>query len=120
MPVDVSDWGRAAAQRKASQAILISQLQQLPMAAAQRTADDARSRVSRHPSWRGLDATIQASRVGPMSADVGYVRRGIGRLAHIAERGSARKVPHPAMIPASDAGEQWYYDQAERIVRALL
>lgn len=79
----------------------MNRLRTLPLQAAQLTATEARSRVSTHPSWVGLVDMIRADQIGPMSADVGYERRGIGKLAHIAERGSARKAPHPAMIPAS-------------------
>ena len=116
MPVDISDWGRASAERRASVARAVNRLRTLPLQAAQLTATEARSRVSTHPSWVGLVDTIRADQIGPMSADVGYERRGIGKLVHIAERGSARKAPHPAMIPASDLGERFFEAESMRAI----
>ena len=100
MPVDISDWGRASIERRASVARAVNRLRTLPLQAAQLTATEARSRVSTHPSWVGLVETI-------------------GKLAHIAERGSARQAPHPAMIPASDLGERFFEAESMRAIDGI-
>ena len=61
---------------------------------------DTRSRVSTHPSWRRLAQTVSYDQVG-LGGEVGYEDRGQGELAGIAEFGSARHAPHPALIPAA-------------------
>ena len=60
---------------------------------------DARSRVSDHPTWKRLEQTINYEQVG-LSSEIGYEDRGQGELAGIAEFGSAKHDPHPALIPA--------------------
>lgn len=64
----------------------------------------ARSRISGHPSWRQLASTINFDLVGSnaqqAAATVGYEDRGQGELAGIAEFGSSRHAPHPALMPA--------------------
>lgn len=80
--------------------------------ALQNVKDDARARVSSHPSWRKLAPTINYDTFGLLSGEVGYDDRGQGELAGIAEFGSARHAPHPALVPASQA-------EADRFVQAL-
>lgn len=63
---------------------------------------DARARVSGHPSWRRLASTINYEQVG-LSSEIGYDDVGQGELAGIAEFGSARHAPHPALMPAVKA-----------------
>lgn len=65
---------------------------------------DARKRVSGDPSWKHLAASINFDMSGNAafsSAEVGYDDVGQGELAGIAEFGSARHAPHPALIPAA-------------------
>lgn len=64
--------------------------------------NDARSRVSDNPSWKRLASTITYEQVG-LTSTIGYEDRGQGELAGIAEFGSAKHPPHPALIPAADA-----------------
>lgn len=61
---------------------------------------DARERVSDHPTWKQLARTINYEQVG-LSGEVGYDDVGQGELAGIAEFGSVRHAPHPALMPAS-------------------
>lgn len=63
---------------------------------------DARARVSNHPSWKRLESTINYEQVG-LSSEIGYDDVGQGELAGIAEFGSARHAPHPALMPAAKA-----------------
>ena len=70
--------------------------------AALNVKNDARSRVSSHPSWGQLAATLNYEQVG-LSAEIGYDDVGQGNLAGIAEFGSARHAPHPALMPAFKA-----------------
>ena len=63
---------------------------------------DARSRVSGHPSWKRLESSINYEQVG-LSSEIGYDDVGQGELAGIAEFGSARHAPHPALMPAAKA-----------------
>jgi len=63
---------------------------------------DARARVSDHPTWKRLESTITYEQVG-LSSTIGYEDRGQGELAGIAEFGSAKHDPHPALFPATNA-----------------
>lgn len=63
---------------------------------------DARARVSDDPTWKRLESTITYEQVG-LTSTIGYEDRGQGELAGIAEFGSARHDPHPALIPAANA-----------------
>lgn len=84
---------------------------------------DARSRVSDHPSWKRLESTINYEQVG-LWAQVGYEDRGQGELAGIAEFGSARHAPHPALMPAAKAEaprfEKAIGDVAAKVLRGSL
>ena len=64
--------------------------------------NETRAGISDHPSWRKLKSTVTFEQVG-LTADIGYEDRGQGELAGIAEFGSARHAPHPALIPAAKA-----------------
>lgn len=87
--------------------------------AAQNIKDDARSRVSDHPTWKRLAQTITYGMAGNAhfsQADVGYEDRGQGELAGVAEFGSARHDPHPALIPAFKAEEPKFLAAMEAAV----
>ena len=58
--------------------------------------------MASHPAWGQLAATLNAEQVG-LSAEIGYDDVGQGNLAGIAEFGSARHAPHPALMPAFKA-----------------
>ena len=65
--------------------------------------NEARDNVSDHPTWKRLAHTINYDLQGNAfysQATVGYDDEGQGELAGIAEFGSARHAPHPALIPA--------------------
>lgn len=59
-----------------------------------------RENVSTDPTWRRLASTVNYDQAG-LTGVVGYDDRGQGELASIAEYGSARHAPHPALLPAA-------------------
>lgn len=64
---------------------------------------ETRESVSGHPTWKRLASTVNYDMEGNAfysQATIGYDDVGQGELAGIAEFGSARKSPHPALIPA--------------------
>lgn len=73
---------------------------------------ETRERVSDHPTWKRLEQKVNYEIVG-LTAEVGYDDTGQGELAGIAEFGSARHAPHPALIPSAKA-------EAPRFEEALL
>lgn len=100
--VDVSQVERFAADLGDLDHRLVPEVQKVVFKAAMNVKDDARSRVSDHPSWRRLSASLNFDIRG-LSAEIGYDDAGQGELAGIAEFGSARHAPHPALIPAAEA-----------------
>ena len=81
---------------------------------------DARQRVSSHPSWRQLPSTISYEMTGPLSGEVGYEDRGQGNLAVIAEFGSSRHAPHPALVPAVEAEGKRFEEALDVVLGRLL
>lgn len=68
--------------------------------------NEARGAISAHPSWKRLAQTINYQMTGNKSfsqAEIGYDDVGQGELAGIAEVGSSRHAPHPALFPAFEA-----------------
>ena len=80
---------------------------------------DARSRVSTHPTWKRLAETINFDQIG-LTAVIGYEDRGQGELAGIAEFGSARHAPHPALLPAlTEEAPKFEKASAEAVAKAI-
>lgn len=68
--------------------------------------NETRENISDHPTWKRLAQTVNYTMEGNASysaATIGYDDVGQGELAGIAEFGSARHDPHPALIPAAKA-----------------
>lgn len=77
--------------------------------------NQTRDAISTHPTWKRLASTVTYDTrelAGTIVGEVGYEDRGQGELAGIAEFGSSKKAPHPALIPSSAHEEP-------RIARAL-
>ena len=75
----------------------------------------AREAVSDDPTWKQLARTINFDMEGNAfyaQATIGYDDVGQGELAGIAEFGSARKAPHPALMPA-------FRDETPRFEKAM-
>ena len=73
---------------------------------------ETREGVSGHPSWKHIAGLVAYDMDGPTSGEVGYADVGQGELAGIYEFGSARRAPHPTLIPAAEA-------EAPRFVEAV-
>lgn len=81
--------------------------------------NETREKVSTHPTWSRLAQTVTYEQVG-LEAEVGYEDRGQGELAGIAELGSARHAPHPALIPAArDEAPKFEKAMGDLAVKAL-
>lgn len=88
------------------------------MKAAQNVKDDARAAVSGHPSWKRLAHTINYDMYG-LEAEVGYDDQGQGEVAGIYEFGSARRSPHPTLIPAAERETPRFVEALDKAVRAV-
>lgn len=117
MPADFSEAEHLAADLGRIEHRLVPEVRGVVKRAAQNVKDNTRERISDHPTWRRLASTVTYDMHG-LAAEVGYEDRGQGELAGIAEFGSARKAPHPALIPAS-AAEEPRFVRALRDVRAV-
>ena len=62
--------------------------------------NETRDNISDNDYWSRLAATVNYEQVG-LTADIGYEDRGQGELAGIYEFGSARRAPHPTLLPAA-------------------
>ena len=91
---------------------LVDEARKVVFKGAMNVKEGTRSRVSSHPTWRRLAASVDFEQVG-LEAEVGYNDVGQGELAGIAEFGSARHAPHPALMPAAR-------EEAPRFEKALL
>ena len=103
--VDLSEFRALSASLASADGKLADEARAVVKKAALNIKNDARKRISSHPSWGKLAATITYGLAGSNRvqsvAEVGYEDRGQGELAGIAEFGSARHAPHPALIPAA-------------------
>jgi HK97 gp10 family phage protein len=83
--------------------------------------NETRAKVSHHPTWKRLAASVNYDMTGSnavqASAEVGYDEKGQGKLGNIAEFGSSKKAPHPALIPAARAEEPRF---AEAMLKAAM
>ena len=60
---------------------------------------ETREHVSDNDYWRKLAPTVNFEQVG-LWAEIGYDDRGQGELAGVYEFGTARRPPHPTLMPA--------------------
>lgn len=83
---------------------------------------ETRANISDNPTWKRLEQTVNYEQVG-LSAEIGYDDVGQGELAGIAEFGSVKHDPHPALIPALKAEaprfEKAMGDVAAKVMGAL-
>ena len=98
---------------------VVPEAQKVVKKAVQNVKDDARSRVSGHPSWKRLSHTINYDMYG-LEGEVGYDDQGQGELGGIYEFGSARRGPHPTLIPAAKAEEDRFVQALEKALVGLL
>lgn len=110
---DFSDFLRLADDLSKAGEKLPGEVRKVVKKSAQNIKDATRAGVSGHPSWGSLAATVSYGLAGNAhysAAQVGYEDRGQGELAGIAEFGSARKAPNPALVPAVAEEEPRFFD----------
>lgn len=110
--VDLSEFKSLSASLGRASADLIREEQKVVGKALLNIKNGTRKRISNHPSWSKLARTVNYDQFG-VTGYVGYEDQGQGELAGIAEFGSARHAPHPALLPAAK-------DEAPRFEKATL
>lgn len=97
--IDVSELRDLSASLGRASSVLIEQAHVVIAKGALNIKNDTREHVSDDDYWRKLAATVNYEQVG-LSAEIGFEDRGQGELAGIYEFGSARRSPHPTLMPA--------------------
>ena len=100
MDLDLSDFKALSANLSRASAAMVAAERAVVAKALVNIKNDARSNLSTHPTWKRLAHTINYDQAG-LTGVVGYDDRGQGELAGIAEFGSVRHAPHPALLPAA-------------------
>ena len=100
MDLDLSEFKELSANLGRASAAMVVAERAVVAKALLNIKNDARSNISTHPTWKRLAPTINYDQAG-LTGVVGYVDRGQGELAGIAEFGSSRHGPHPALLPAA-------------------
>lgn len=115
--IDLSEVERLSARVTVAALALVPGVREVVKRGALNVKNDTRKAISTHPTWKSLAATVnydlRGSNAVVASAVVGYDDEGQGELAGIAEFGSSRHAPHPALMPAAKA-------EAPRFEKALL
>jgi len=112
MDIDLSEFKSLSASIGRASAMLVAAESAVVEKALVNIKKGARENVSTDATWKRLAHTINYDKFG-LSGVVGYDDRGQGELASIAEFGSARHAPHPALLPAAR-------DEAPRFEKATL
>src|SRR5690242_17498676 len=112
MDLDLSEFKSLSASIGRATAAMIAAEQAVIKKALVNIKKDTRAGISTHPTWKRLAHTVSFDVFG-LTGIVGYEDRGQGELAGIAEFGSARHAPHPALMPAAR-------DEAPRFEKASL
>ena len=100
MDLDLSEFKELSANLGRASAAMVVAERAVVARALFNIKTDARSNISTHPTWKRLAHTINYDQAGLVGV-VGYDDRAQGELAGIAEFGSARHAPHPALLPAA-------------------
>jgi hypothetical protein len=116
MDLDLSEFKALSASLGRASAAMVAAEQAVVAKALVNIKKDTRKGVSSDPTWRRLASTVNYDQVG-LDGTVGYDDRGQGELASIAEYGSARHAPHPALLPAA-RGEAPRFEKATADVAA--
>lgn len=117
---DVSQVQSFAADLGRMEGRMVPEVGKVVKKALQNVKDDARGRVSGHPQWKSLAPTLNYDTFGHLEGEVGYDDQGQGELAGIAEFGSARHAPHPALMPSVDAETPRFMDALAKVAETLL
>jgi hypothetical protein len=103
--IDTSELQKLAASIASASGKLHAQARAAVSKGALNIKNDTRDNVSDSPYWRRLAQTVNYDMVGNAfysQATIGYDDVGQGELAGIYEFGSAKRAPHPTLIPAFD------------------
>lgn len=100
--IDLSEFEHLSANLGRASAAMVAEERKVVFKALMNIKKDTKNRVSKHPTWSRLAGSIDFDVVG-LRGEVGYKDQGQGELAGIAEFGSARHAPHPALLPAAKA-----------------
>lgn len=119
------DLNRLAASLGRASAAIIPEATRVLKKGGQNIKDDTKSRISSHPSWKRLSSSVgyDMSRLGGragLRVDVGYDDRGQGELAGIYEFGSARRRPHPTLMPAFETEKPRFVAEMDKAVKRAL
>lgn len=98
--VDLSEFESLSASLGRATAAMVAAERAVVAKALVNIKNDTRKRISTHPTWAKLARTVNYEQFG-VAGIVGYDDVGQGELAGIAEFGSARHAPHPALLPAA-------------------
>ena len=112
MDVDLSEFKSLSVNIGRASAAMVAVERAVVAKALVNIKNGARENVSTSPTWKRLASTINYDQAG-LTGVVGYDDRGQGELAGIAEFGSARHAPHPALLPAAR-------DEAPRFAKATV
>ena len=117
--IDLSEFAEVSASLGRASAAMVVAERAVVAKALLNIKNDTRKGISTHPSWAKLAPTVTYEQVG-LSGVVGYEDRGQGELAGIAEFGSARHAPHPALLPAAkDEAPRFEKATADAIRKAI-
>ena len=100
MDLDMSEFKSLSASLGRASAAMVAAERAVVEKALVNIKKGTRENVSTNPTWRRLAGTVNYDLAG-LTGVVGYDDRGQGELASIAEYGSARHAPHPALLPAA-------------------
>src|SRR5690349_9368178 len=100
MDIDLSEFKSLSASIGRASGALVAAEQKVLFKALSNIKADTRKNISTDPTWKRLAASVDFDIFG-LSGVVGYRDTGQGELAGIAEFGSARHAPHPALFPAA-------------------
>lgn len=91
--------------------------------ALQNVKTETRATVSGHPTWKRIAHTVnydETSDSRGAEGEVGYDDVGQGELAGIYEFGSARRAPHPTLIPAAEGEAPRFIEELGKITKGWL
>lgn len=100
MDLDLSEFKALSASLGRASAAMVAAERAVVTKALVNIKKGTRANVSMDPTWKRLAHTVNFDQHG-LTGVVGYDDRGQGELASIAEYGSARHAPHPALLPAA-------------------
>lgn len=99
--VDTSELRTLSASLGRASGATIQAARQVIAKGALNIKNETRENVSKSDYWKRLAHTVNYEQVG-LWAEIGYDDVGQGELAGVYEFGTARRDPHPTLIPAFD------------------